>query len=459
MLIKCLIPGTNLGFAYDPYEFTALSTKERNTGFAQLESRLDGLTKIVVGKIEHEGVPEYDMQYFRLVLEKAFLSVKNPKIISRNKKDSYTQVTWSSHNREGILYIEHQGVDNWILSAMGETGEVDRLSQVIDTLQKTIYLLDDIPETPLAAGIDIKGTICTIPEKHHSIILDILIGPVQKDLHLSAVLVEPDPQRQDRTKVIQGRQLLLYSRVVYQGRVNWNSLAIPSNGYGLIQLPRVYLGSEQPSIEGQVVVNGIWSDGQLMNAVSGMNSLRRQVTLVRPTPDHWMAVNGPDEVSIHRLAIAIVNNEIFAAQRGAIDLYDSANQKQTKKLDNDPQRELKTFPSFGEPVFAPCSGKIIKRIVNLPDQPVGIRDWKNPRGNEICIKRDDGLVIVLAHLRKDSILVDLGDQVEVGEMIAQVGNSGQTSEPHLHIHVANSEDQIADGVVFQFQPAKETKSS
>jgi len=45
-----------------------------------------------------------------------------------------------------------------------------------------------------------------------------------------------------------------------------------------------------------------------------------------------------------------------------------------------------------------------------------------------------GTYLLLNHLKKDSVNVEVGDQVNVGDLIARVGNSGSTSEPHLHIH-------------------------
>ncbi|MNC50832.1 Peptidase family M23 [compost metagenome] len=56
-------------------------------------------------------------------------------------------------------------------------------------------------------------------------------------------------------------------------------------------------------------------------------------------------------------------------------------------------------------------------------------------GNHIYIKLDEtGTFLVLAHLRQDSARVKQGDHVEEGTILAEVGNSGNSSEPHLHIH-------------------------
>ncbi|MNW65229.1 putative peptidase [compost metagenome] len=56
-------------------------------------------------------------------------------------------------------------------------------------------------------------------------------------------------------------------------------------------------------------------------------------------------------------------------------------------------------------------------------------------GNYVYIKIDEtGTYLLLNHLRKDSVLVNVGDHVNAGDRLGHVGNSGSTSEPHLHIH-------------------------
>ena len=60
---------------------------------------------------------------------------------------------------------------------------------------------------------------------------------------------------------------------------------------------------------------------------------------------------------------------------------------------------------------------------------------KDIRGNYIVIRHEWGEYSCLAHLKRDSILVSVGQIVKSGEIIAQCGNSGNTSEPHLHFQV------------------------
>lgn len=88
---------------------------------------------------------------------------------------------------------------------------------------------------------------------------------------------------------------------------------------------------------------------------------------------------------------------------------------------------------FGTPVVAPCAGTVIAAVDGLPDMDVPKLDEKHLAGNHVIL-RCGGVDILLAHFRRGSVQVKFGAQVAVGAPVAKVGNSGATSEPHLHIH-------------------------
>lgn len=108
-------------------------------------------------------------------------------------------------------------------------------------------------------------------------------------------------------------------------------------------------------------------------------------------------------------------------------------------------KTLSRYAIFGEPVYAPCSGKVLKAESTFPDLIPPQSDPKNPAGNYVVIDCGKAMVL-LAHLRQGSLQVSTGDWVNVGDLIASVGNSGNTSEPHLHIHAIRDagEDLLED---------------
>lgn len=91
------------------------------------------------------------------------------------------------------------------------------------------------------------------------------------------------------------------------------------------------------------------------------------------------------------------------------------------------------YAVFGARLRAPCTGEVLAAEGGQPDLPVPEMDSDNKLGNHLLLSCG-GAVIVMAHLRQGSLRVQAGERVETGQALAQVGNSGQTMEPHLHIH-------------------------
>ncbi|WP_372998797.1 M23 family metallopeptidase [Marinobacter sp.] len=98
-------------------------------------------------------------------------------------------------------------------------------------------------------------------------------------------------------------------------------------------------------------------------------------------------------------------------------------------LPSDPAR----YTTFGTPVLAPCDGEIAKVVDGREDMPVPVMDRDHMAGNYVAINCGQFFVI-LAHLKKGSVAVSAGDRLAVGDFLGEMGNSGNSSEPHLHLH-------------------------
>ncbi len=95
--------------------------------------------------------------------------------------------------------------------------------------------------------------------------------------------------------------------------------------------------------------------------------------------------------------------------------------------------DLGRYHIFGEPVYAPCAGWVAQTEDQLPDQTPPETDPRHPAGNFVlleCGKAD----VLLAHLMHASLTVRSGQWVHTGHLIGRVGNSGLSTEPHLHLH-------------------------
>jgi hypothetical protein len=99
--------------------------------------------------------------------------------------------------------------------------------------------------------------------------------------------------------------------------------------------------------------------------------------------------------------------------------------------------KLSDYGCYSIPVVAPAAGVVVKAHDGEPDMIPGKLSMNTsaPEGNIIAIQLDEtGTYLVIGHLKPGSILVAVGDRVEEGQVIGQCGNSGNTSEPHIHIH-------------------------
>lgn len=96
---------------------------------------------------------------------------------------------------------------------------------------------------------------------------------------------------------------------------------------------------------------------------------------------------------------------------------------------------LEDYGCYGTPVLAPVAARVHHAVDGEPDEVPGVgTNTEAPFGNHVVLKLETETYLILAHLQRDSVLVRPGDEVSEGQPIGLCGNSGNTSEPHIHIH-------------------------
>jgi urea transporter/murein DD-endopeptidase MepM/ murein hydrolase activator NlpD len=100
-----------------------------------------------------------------------------------------------------------------------------------------------------------------------------------------------------------------------------------------------------------------------------------------------------------------------------------------------PGEELDQFHGYGCPVHATADGVVVAMDGTQADNQVHQIDTKAPWGNWVMIAHTEGNVSLLAHLRPGTLCVTNGQYVKRGQLVAQVGNSGRSPEPHLHFQL------------------------
>jgi murein DD-endopeptidase MepM/ murein hydrolase activator NlpD len=94
--------------------------------------------------------------------------------------------------------------------------------------------------------------------------------------------------------------------------------------------------------------------------------------------------------------------------------------------------------AFGREVLSPAEGVVTDVINGVRDNTPGSMNPYSAIGNAVFIQHSKLEVSVLAHLKKDSITAKAGDKVKKGQVIGLCGNSGNSSEPHIHYHLQNT---------------------
>lgn len=135
------------------------------------------------------------------------------------------------------------------------------------------------------------------------------------------------------------------------------------------------------------------------------------------------------------------------AQRFALDLVI----RRDGRTHSGEGRALTDYFCYGAPILAPAAGVVVWSENGHPDQPIGSTDAAHPIGNGLVLDHGNGEFSLFAHLQPGTQRFEVGDRVTANARIGLTGNSGNTSEPHLHYQLQNGADPVAsDGLPAAF---------
>lgn len=155
------------------------------------------------------------------------------------------------------------------------------------------------------------------------------------------------------------------------------------------------------------------------------------------TDKYWIATNTAGQYH-HWYGILPEGENYFISQRYATDFIKLNNKGEPAAPTGSRRKE--DYFAWGKNVLSASDGKIVAVVNNLPDQEIGQTDAKNPGGNYVVIQHAPNLYSFYGHLQKNSIVVQSGDRVAKNQLLGKVGNSGNTSLPHLHFHIMDAWD-------------------
>ncbi|MBO0727149.1 MAG: M23 family metallopeptidase [Blastocatellia bacterium] len=159
----------------------------------------------------------------------------------------------------------------------------------------------------------------------------------------------------------------------------------------------------------------------------------------------WLAANGPSNISNHRRSMIPIDGHAVIAQRFAIDWLQL--REDGRSFTGDPKNN-KNYRCYGAEALAVADAVVVEVKDGIPENIPGPTSRAVPitletvGGNHVVLDLGDGHYAFYAHLQPGSLRVSLGDKVRRGQTLGLVGNSGNSTEPHLHFHITNANSPL-----------------
>jgi hypothetical protein len=172
--------------------------------------------------------------------------------------------------------------------------------------------------------------------------------------------------------------------------------------------------------------------------------------------ENWKAFEGPSPDSHHRTALGALEGRFTSPQRFAIDFARIGPDGRPFRRDG---LANKDHYGWGAEVIAVADGVVIAANDGMPDSAptLGTSDQQpldiaTAGGNRVTLEISPGRYAHYVHLQSGSLRVEAGDRVKRGQVIGFVGNTGNSTGPHLHFQVTDGASTFgSEGVPYVFE--------
>lgn len=223
---------------------------------------------------------------------------------------------------------------------------------------------------------------------------------------------------------------------------------VPADGVAIVYLWVTIAEAQVPPgwISHAVTVGR--DDGATMTLTHVLDVVDEAPRVFRPPLDGqgWFVANAPGPTSRHRRSVQVIEGRRHMAQRYALDFVRVLGPEGTHAgdpLDNT------SYHAYGAPVLAMAAGEVIEVVDGIAENVPG-RDSRAVEmnletlaGNAVVVDHGEGYVATYAHLIPGRLEVAVGHRVEAGATLGYIGNSGNSTEPHLHLHVCDAPSLLA----------------
>lgn len=168
---------------------------------------------------------------------------------------------------------------------------------------------------------------------------------------------------------------------------------------------------------------------------------------------NWLATNGPSNTSQHRRAMIVVDATPHISQRYAIDWVQIGPDNKTYHGDS---KDNRNYHCFGLEAHAIADATVVEVKDGIPEnvpneKPIVPITFETVAGNHVNLDLGGGVYAMYAHLQPGSIRVKVGDKVTTGQVLGLVGNTGNSSEAHLHFQLMNANSPLgSEGLPYTF---------
>lgn len=159
---------------------------------------------------------------------------------------------------------------------------------------------------------------------------------------------------------------------------------------------------------------------------------RNTTKMILPFKEEWFVFWGGTEVT-QNYHVAYPNQKYA---------YDIMMVKDGKSYKGDPKKN-ESYYVFGKEIIAPCEAKVVKVITGVHDNIPGELNPQQLTGNTVVLETQNKEYLLFAHLKLGSVNVEEGQMVKQGDLLGQCGNSGNTTEAHLHLSLQNTIEMSA----------------
>lgn len=244
--------------------------------------------------------------------------------------------------------------------------------------------------------------------------------------------IRPDGTSLNTTELHREGQLIAFPYIIFA-----NKREIPSQLYHRIQFIDKAASGKKSRIKTVIKRNKEAAD-KIFSPVQGGG---------------WLACNGLGILSSHRFAYLNVHGTYFLAQRFAID-WSRIDEKGNVFYPGSDNKMNESYLDYGADIYSATAGTVSKVrnefLDNTPGEiPEMVQNVDNACGNQVTVAMDNGHYAHYCHLKPESIKVKMGQRVKPGQILAALGNSGNSMGPHLHFHISDNPSVLgSEGLPF-----------